>query len=177
MADRRGEVDNNLRTATNLLSATSDTPRLDAELLMAHALGIDRRQGGEIALLLLFARGFENRRGGQGMRDQGRGQQAAPAFLQHHHQVNPAEPGAAVGLGEGQAQPSQPPHFAPEIPGKTELRLHDPPYLGHGRALGEEALDFAAQTFLLRRKTKVHRDVPRPARAALNESLGGTKAS
>lgn len=43
MADRRGEVDNNLRTATNLLSATSDTPRLDAELLMAHALGIDRQ--------------------------------------------------------------------------------------------------------------------------------------
>lgn len=43
MADRRGEADNNLRTATNLLSATSDTPRLDAELLMAHALGIDRQ--------------------------------------------------------------------------------------------------------------------------------------
>lgn len=43
MADRRGEVDNDLRTATNLLSATSDTPRLDAELLMAYALGIDRQ--------------------------------------------------------------------------------------------------------------------------------------
>ena len=43
MADRRGEADNNLRTATNLLSATSDTPRLDAELLMAHALRIDRQ--------------------------------------------------------------------------------------------------------------------------------------
>ena len=36
------EVVYNIRTATNLLSGTSDTPRLDAELLMAHALGIER---------------------------------------------------------------------------------------------------------------------------------------
>ena len=28
--------------ATRLLAAASETPRLDAELLMAHALGIDR---------------------------------------------------------------------------------------------------------------------------------------
>lgn len=44
-------VADSLRTATNLLSATSDTPRLDAELLMAHALGIERQ-----ALLLDPAR-------------------------------------------------------------------------------------------------------------------------
>ena len=31
-----------LSRATQQLSATSDTPRLDAELLMAHALGIER---------------------------------------------------------------------------------------------------------------------------------------
>lgn len=31
-----------LRTATNLLTGISDTPRLDAELLMAHALGVER---------------------------------------------------------------------------------------------------------------------------------------
>ena len=35
-------VADSLRTATNLLTGTSDTPRLDAELLMAHALGIER---------------------------------------------------------------------------------------------------------------------------------------
>ncbi|KTE35371.1 MULTISPECIES: peptide chain release factor N(5)-glutamine methyltransferase [unclassified Sphingopyxis] len=40
-----------LRTAANLLGATSDTPRLDAELLMAHALGVERQ-----ALLLDPAR-------------------------------------------------------------------------------------------------------------------------
>lgn len=44
-------VADSLRTATNLLFATSDTPRLDAELLMAHALGIERQ-----ALLLDPAR-------------------------------------------------------------------------------------------------------------------------
>ena len=43
MASREGSVSDNLRTATNLLSASSDTPRLDAELLMAHALGIERQ--------------------------------------------------------------------------------------------------------------------------------------
>ncbi len=32
-----------LRTATNFLTAISDTPRLDAELLMAHALGVERQ--------------------------------------------------------------------------------------------------------------------------------------
>lgn len=37
------EVADNIRTATNLLTAISDTPRLDAELLMAHALGIERQ--------------------------------------------------------------------------------------------------------------------------------------
>lgn len=37
------EVADNIRTAANLLSATSDTPRLDAELLMAHALGVERQ--------------------------------------------------------------------------------------------------------------------------------------
>ncbi|WP_260581866.1 peptide chain release factor N(5)-glutamine methyltransferase [Sphingopyxis sp. PET50] len=37
------EVADNIRTAANLLAATSDTPRLDAELLMAHALGIERQ--------------------------------------------------------------------------------------------------------------------------------------
>ena len=31
-----------LKRATDLLAATSDSPRLDAELLMAHALGVDR---------------------------------------------------------------------------------------------------------------------------------------
>ncbi|WP_077147921.1 peptide chain release factor N(5)-glutamine methyltransferase [Sphingopyxis sp. KK2] len=31
-----------LRTAANLLTGISDTPRLDAELLMAHALGVER---------------------------------------------------------------------------------------------------------------------------------------
>ena len=51
MASREGDISDNLRTATSLLSATSDTPRLDAELLMAHALGIERQ-----ALLLDPAR-------------------------------------------------------------------------------------------------------------------------
>ena len=51
MASRDGGIGDNLRTATSLLSATSDTPRLDAELLMAHALGIERQ-----ALLLDPAR-------------------------------------------------------------------------------------------------------------------------
>nr|WP_039570549.1 peptide chain release factor N(5)-glutamine methyltransferase [Sphingopyxis fribergensis] len=32
-----------LRTAANLLTGISDTPRLDAELLMAHALGVERQ--------------------------------------------------------------------------------------------------------------------------------------
>ncbi|WP_249340014.1 peptide chain release factor N(5)-glutamine methyltransferase [Sphingopyxis sp. L1A2A] len=36
-------VAESLRTATNLLTAISDTPRLDAELLMAHALGVERQ--------------------------------------------------------------------------------------------------------------------------------------
>lgn len=36
-------VAESLRTATNLLTGISDTPRLDAELLMAHALGIERQ--------------------------------------------------------------------------------------------------------------------------------------
>lgn len=35
-------VAESLRTAAGLLTGTSDTPRLDAELLMAHALGIER---------------------------------------------------------------------------------------------------------------------------------------
>ncbi|MBJ7440754.1 MAG: peptide chain release factor N(5)-glutamine methyltransferase [Sphingopyxis sp.] len=37
------EVADNIRTATNLLTAISDTPRLDAELLMADALGVERQ--------------------------------------------------------------------------------------------------------------------------------------
>ena len=36
-------VAESIRTAASLLAATSDTPRLDAELLMAHALGIERQ--------------------------------------------------------------------------------------------------------------------------------------
>ena len=40
---REGEVSDNLRTATNLLTGISDTPRLDAELLLAHALGVERQ--------------------------------------------------------------------------------------------------------------------------------------
>ena len=39
MADNVGAA---LKRATDLLAATSDSPRLDAELLMAHALGVDR---------------------------------------------------------------------------------------------------------------------------------------
>lgn len=38
-----GGVSDNIRTATNLLTGISDTPRLDAELLMAHALGVERQ--------------------------------------------------------------------------------------------------------------------------------------
>ncbi len=37
------EVADNIRTATSLLTGISDTPRLDAELLMAHALGVERQ--------------------------------------------------------------------------------------------------------------------------------------
>lgn len=36
-------VAESLRTTTNLLTGISDTPRLDAELLMAHALGVERQ--------------------------------------------------------------------------------------------------------------------------------------
>lgn len=36
-------VAESLRTATNLLTGVSDTPRLDAELLMAYALGVERQ--------------------------------------------------------------------------------------------------------------------------------------
>ena len=36
------EVAHNIRVATGLLTGISDTPRLDAELLMARALGVDR---------------------------------------------------------------------------------------------------------------------------------------
>lgn len=36
-------VAESLRTATNLLTGISDTPRLDAELLMAYALGVERQ--------------------------------------------------------------------------------------------------------------------------------------
>ena len=36
-------VAESLRTAANLLTGISDTPRLDAELLMAHALGVERQ--------------------------------------------------------------------------------------------------------------------------------------
>ncbi|MFZ5727082.1 MAG: peptide chain release factor N(5)-glutamine methyltransferase [Pseudomonadota bacterium] len=46
-----GEVGKALRDAAQRLAAVSDTPRLDAELLMAHALGIERQ-----ALLLDPAR-------------------------------------------------------------------------------------------------------------------------
>ncbi len=37
-----GDVSHVLRAAASRLAATSDTPRLDAELLMAHALGVER---------------------------------------------------------------------------------------------------------------------------------------
>jgi release factor glutamine methyltransferase len=36
------DIPGQLRVATSILSASSDTPRLDAELLLAHALGVDR---------------------------------------------------------------------------------------------------------------------------------------
>lgn len=45
MADpSQGTVAAALRAASQQLSATSDTPRLDAELLMAHALGVTRSE-------------------------------------------------------------------------------------------------------------------------------------
>ena len=58
-----------LSRATQQLSATSDTPRLDAELLMGHALGIERdalllsRQ--DAAVPSAFAGFVERRRGGE----------------------------------------------------------------------------------------------------------------
>jgi len=39
---REGGIDVALRAAASQLAAVSDTPRLDAELLMAHALGVER---------------------------------------------------------------------------------------------------------------------------------------
>ncbi len=39
---RRGSAGEAVRTATDLLATISDSPRLDAELLMAHALGVSR---------------------------------------------------------------------------------------------------------------------------------------
>lgn len=42
-SEGEGGVSDNIRTATNLLTGISDTPRLDAELLMAHALGVERQ--------------------------------------------------------------------------------------------------------------------------------------
>ena len=39
---REGEITVALRAAADRLAAVSDTPRLDAELLLAHALGVER---------------------------------------------------------------------------------------------------------------------------------------
>lgn len=44
MGDAGGEVGAALREAAAALQASSDTPRLDAELLMAHALGVTRSE-------------------------------------------------------------------------------------------------------------------------------------
>ncbi len=124
MADRRGEVDNNLRTATNLLSATSDTPRLDAELLMAHALGIDRQ-----ALLLDSSRALDVFRGATGLGVDASVQ--ALAYARDNAEALGVAPRASFRSGD----------WAAGLDGAFDLILCNPPYIADDEALMSDVAD------------------------------------
>ena len=72
----------------------------------------DRRQE---ATLLLLGAGAAYRLGKHQRPDEWRRQQDAAHLLGHHHQIDVVESGAAMLLGQHQAEPSEAGHLAPQL--------------------------------------------------------------
>ena len=113
-------------------------------------------QARQPARLLLGAARIEDRGRGQGGRHERGGEERAPGLVQQHHQVHPGEPGAALLLGNGQAEPAQLGQLLPQLGRVARPRLHDLAHLLERAARVEELAHFRAQQLLLFRESEVH---------------------
>jgi hypothetical protein len=103
------------------------------------------REARQEARLLLGAPRLGEDAGGEGRREQRRGEEAAPRLLEQHHEIDEAEPGAAVGLGDGEAEPAELGELLPGVGRVAPLGLHQLAHGVHGTALVEELAHLGAQ--------------------------------
>src|SRR5262249_25711682 len=91
----------------------------------------------------------------------------AAELLGEHAELEVAEPGTAVRLGDGRARPAHLGHALPELGVVGRVGVEDAADAGGGRLLGQELSRRVAQRLLVRREVEVHRGPPerRSARA------------
>ena len=90
------------------------------------------------------------------MEKNGPGSTAAAHLLEHDHEVDEVEPGAAVLLGQDEPHPAELGHLLPQLAGEADLVLHHLADEGHGRFLREEVARRAAQHLLLFAEAEIH---------------------
>ncbi len=184
LEDREAEVRRPVAGAQRHHEEVRDPGIADEELLAAQcavggaeldALGaldvvcLQKREGSdgrpvgdarEPTRLLLRAPALPDGGGRQRGRDQRRREQGAPGFLEDHHQIDPAELGPPVLLGDRETEPAELRDLIPQLPGEALGGLRDLPDFFQGIVLVEELPDLVAQQLLFFGEPKIHRASP-----------------
>ena len=148
---------------------------LDA-VRIGEAVRLERRESGlhfpsrdllqKTLLLLLAPRLGERDACEHDGREERTGHRDTPHLLEDDDEVDHVEAGAARGLGEDEAHPSEVGHLPPHLPGVPDVVVHHAPDVRHRTFLGEEVPRRLAQHLLLFAEAEIH-PVP-PIRAAAN---------
>src|SRR4029453_7425468 len=111
------------------------------------------------AALCVVARFADRGRGDRG-REKGRGEERAPHLSKHHDEIAPAEAGAAVRLGNRQAEPAELAHLLPEVAREALGRLHQVTDLGHRTMRVEELAHLLTKQVLFFGEAEFHVSSP-----------------
>ena len=124
------------------LSATLHGVGPQARVLLLHRPGHDEVAAGDAGqngLLLLVGAVVGDGQGGGGGAVEGHRSDGAPALLQDQAEVGDGQAAAAVGLGQGDAEPAEGRHLLPQFHGVAALVLLD--------GAGETGRAFRVQEF------------------------------
>ncbi len=104
--------------------------------------------------------GALDRRRGEHRRYQGGRKERATRLLEHHREIDPAEPHAAVLVGEREAHPAELGHALPQVTREARRRLRELADLLERAVLVEELPQLGAQQLLFFRESEVHATLP-----------------
>ena len=146
-----------LRVAASVIASSSQRPASSVTASVPRSS--PARKAGQVVLAGCVVAGVQHGVGGEhDAGEQGCAQQRPAGLLEHDARARRSRsrrrrtpPGS-----QGRAGPSSSPSWLPDCGVEALIGLHQPPYFGLRRPVGEEVADHRPQLFLLRAEREIH---------------------